>query len=41
MLPKDHHYHLDDTEIEYQFNGIDQLIEDFKSLVKIHLGVNL
>ena len=39
--PKGHHYHLDDTEVEYQFNGVDQLIEDFKSLVKVHLGVRL
>ena len=39
--PKGHHYHLDNTEVEYQFNGIGQLIEDFKSLVKIHLGVIL
>ena len=39
--PKGHHYHLDQDEFEYQYDSVDQLLEDFKSLVKIHLGVNI
>ena len=39
--PKGHHYHLNDKEFEYNYSGIDQLIDDFYSLVKIHLGVTL
>ena len=39
--PKGHHYHLDDSEFDYEYFGVDQLIDDFKSLVKIHVGVQL
>jgi hypothetical protein len=39
--PKGHHYHLDKSEFDYLFKDIDQLIEDFKVLVKIHIGVKL
>lgn len=39
--PKSHHYHLDKSEFEYSFKDIDQLIEDFKDLVKIHMGVKI
>lgn len=39
--PKNHHYHIDNEEFEYIFDDIDQLIKDFKSLVKNHMGVIL
>ncbi len=39
--PKGHHYHLDDQEFDYQYQGVPQLVEDFKALVKIHMGVKL
>lgn len=39
--PKGHHYHIDEEEFYYLYSSIDQLIEDFKSLVKVHLGVSL
>ena len=35
------HYHLDDEEFPYKFSNIDQLIVDFRSLVKIHFGVTI
>ena len=37
--PKGHHYHLDENEFDYAFKDLDQLINDFKNLVKIHMGV--
>lgn len=39
--PKGHHYHLDSIEFDYEFKDIDQLVEDFIDLVKIHMGVKL
>jgi hypothetical protein len=39
--PKGHHYHIDDEEFDYEYKGIEQLAEDFYSLVKVHLGVSL
>lgn len=39
--PKGHHYHIDINEYDYTYLSIHQLIEDFKSLVKIHMGVTL
>lgn len=39
--PKGHHYHIDKEEFDYDFKDIDQLMDDFKSLVKVHMGVKL
>ncbi len=39
--PKQDHVHLDDLEFNYEFKSIDELVRDFKTLVKQHLGVNL
>jgi len=39
--PKGHHYHLDESEFEYVFKDIDQLIADFRDLVKVHMGVKI
>ncbi len=39
--PKGHHYHINDEEFDYKYIGIEQLVEDFYSLVKVHLGVSL
>jgi len=39
--PKGHHYHLDDNEFKYEFSDMDQLVNDFRAFVKIHLGVSL
>ena len=39
--PKGHHFHIDNMEFKYRFEGIDKLIEDFKLLVFEHLGVKL
>lgn len=36
--PKKDHIHVDDTEYSYKFRGIDQLLEDFKSLILKHFG---
>jgi len=38
---KGHHYHLDNKEFEYSYSTIEQLVEYFKSLVKIHLRFRL
>ncbi len=39
--PKGHHVHVDDQESEYHFRGLEPLVDDFKELVLIHLGVNV
>lgn len=39
--PKGHHYHIDDDEFSYTYITIDRLLEDFKSLVKLHMGIGL
>ena len=39
--PKGHHMHLNDEELPYKFSNIDKLVDDFKNLVFIHLGVRL
>lgn len=39
--PKGHHFHVNDDEFSYQFQNLDRLIEDFKNLVQVHLGVKL
>ncbi len=39
--PKGHHYHLDKEQFCYEYSGIDQLVKDFHSLVKVHFGVSL
>ena len=39
--PKGHHYHLDKEEFNYDYSTTEQLIIDFRSLVKIHLGVRI
>jgi hypothetical protein len=39
--PKEHHVHLDKTEIPYEFVNEERLIEDFKRLVLEHLEVRI
>ena len=39
--PKSHHYHIDNKEFHYFYKGEDQLIKDFKLLVKTHIGIDL
>ena len=39
--PKGHHYHIDKDEFPYLFQSLDQLVDDFRSLVLKHLGVKI
>lgn len=39
--PKGHHYHINDEQFEYKYVSIEKLIDDFRSLVNVHMGVNL
>ena len=39
--PKGHHYHIDNKEFHYSYNNEDQLIKDFKLLIKTHIGIDL
>ncbi len=39
--PKGPHYHIDDKEFEYNYMGVDKLIQDFKKEVQIKFGVKL
>jgi hypothetical protein len=39
--PKGHHYHIDEDEYKYEFRGIDELFNDFRSFVKEHMGVDV
>lgn len=36
--PKGHHYHVNEDEFPYIFQGLDQLVDDFKDLVFRHMG---
>ncbi|MFN7685883.1 MAG: DUF6516 family protein [Oligoflexia bacterium] len=39
--PKGPHIHVDDTELPYRFTDLDQLVADFRSLVKETMGVSI
>ncbi|NOT80438.1 MAG: hypothetical protein HOP07_15710 [Bacteriovoracaceae bacterium] len=39
--PKGPHIHIDDLEMPYEFFDLDQLIDDFRSLVTEHMGVQI
>jgi hypothetical protein len=39
--PKEPHIHIDDLEMPYEFLDLDQLIDDFRSLVSEHMGVQI
>lgn len=39
--PKGHHQHVGAVEMHYNFQGLDQLVEDFKRLVSSEMGVKL
>jgi len=39
--PKGAHIHLNEAELPYEFQGLDQLVKDFRSLVTEHLGVQI
>ena len=39
--PKGHHIHLDEAEFIYDFEGIEQLVKDFKIFCMKHLGVSI
>ena len=39
--PKGRYYHIDNKEFHYSYNNEDQLIKDFKLLIKTHIGVDL
>jgi hypothetical protein len=39
--PKRPHIHIDDLEMPYEFLDLDQLIDDFRSLVSEHMGVQI
>ena len=39
--PKGSHYHIDELEMPYTFIDLDQLVDDFRSIVTEHMGVQL
>jgi hypothetical protein len=39
--PKRPHYHIDELEMPYTFVDLDQLVDDFRSIVTEHMGVQL
>lgn len=39
--PKGPHIHVDDQELPYDFNGLDQLVDDFRRLIFEHMGVQI
>ena len=39
--PKGPHIHLDDEELEYKFKNLDKLVEDFRKLIREHMGVTI
>lgn len=39
--PKGPHIHLDDEELEYEFKSLDKLVEDFRKLIREHMGVTI
>jgi len=39
--PKGPHIHIDDLEMPYEFKDLDQLVDDFRSLVTEHMGVQI
>ena len=39
--PKGQHLHIDDLEMPYEFVDLDQLIDDFRSLVTEHMGAHI
>ena len=39
--PKGPHFHLDEKELEYQFRGLDILIDDFRKMIREHMGVSI
>ena len=39
--PKGYHYHIDNKEFHYFYENENQLIKDFKLLIKAHIGVDL
>ena len=36
--PKGPHIHIDNTEIDYDFKNVEQLIQDFRNIVFKHFG---
>ncbi len=39
--PKGPHIHIDDQELPYVFESLDQLVADFRRLVTEHMGVQI
>ena len=39
--PKGPHIHIDDDELPYDFQSLDQLVSDFRRLIVEHLGVQI
>lgn len=39
--PKGHHLHISGVESVYLFQGVDQLVEDFKAVVFLEMGIRL
>ena len=39
--PKGPHIHIDDDELPYEFEDLDQLVTDFRRLINEHMGVNI
>jgi len=39
--PKGPHVHIDNLEFPYEFVNLDQLVDDFRSLVTEHMGVQI
>lgn len=39
--PKGPHVHINETELPYDFRGLDQLVSDFRNLINEHMGVKI
>jgi hypothetical protein len=39
--PKGPHIHVDQQELAYEFNGLDQLVDDFRRMIFEHMGVQI
>ena len=39
--PKGPHIHINDDELPYEFESLDELVADFRKLINEHMGVNI
>ena len=39
--PKGHHFHIDEKEYDYNFTGVDELVDDFRQRIIDHFDIVL